>query len=238
MRTILISGVSKGIGLTLSKHFLEKGFRVIGIGRNAPTDITNPNFSFFPCDFLDLAQLKQVVNNLEKEEIDIFIHSAMHTPKHAPFIRYEAEDFQNAHTVSTVAPTLIIQKIGLGMKKRGYGRIMFLGSVIQKTGSQGQLPYLTAKSAMTGLIKGLALELGKYGITTNLFLLGAVETQKMRENLGPERMEKLKEQLTHKRFIQEIEIARSLEGFMSEGESIINGSEILLSNGQHLRSVE
>ena len=235
MRTVLISGVSKGIGLALTKHFLEKGLSVIGIGRAAPENIKNPLFSFIQCDLLDSDQLKNLLEILDKKEIDIFIHSAMYTPKHAPFIKYDASDFIKAHIVSTVAPTIIIQKIGMGMKKRGYGRIAFLGSVIQMTGSTGQLPYLTAKSAMSGLVKGLALELGKYGITTNLFLLGAVDTAKVRDNLGAEKMGQLKEQLTNKRFIQEIEIAQSLESFMNEGTSIINGAEILLSNAQHLR---
>ena len=236
MRTILITGVSKGIGLTLTEHLLKKGFSVIGLGRSAPQEINNPNFSFIQCDLLNFEELKSTLKILDTKPIDFFIHNAMYTPKHAPFIKYNAEDFMNAHALSTVAPTLIIQKIGMGMKKRGYGKILFLGSIIQITGSAGQLPYLTAKSGLSGLVKGLALELGKYGITTNLFLLGAVNTEKIRDNLGEEKMKLLADQLTHKRFIETIEIAITLEGFLSTENSIINGSEILLSNAQHLRS--
>ncbi len=236
MKTILITGVSKGIGLTLTEYFLEKNYNVIGLGRSAPEAITHPHFSFLECDLLNFEDLKSTLKILDDRNIDIFIHNAMYTPKHAPFIKYNAEDFMNAHALSTVAPTLIIQKIGMGMKKRGYGKIAFLGSIIQMTGSAGQLPYLTAKSGLSGLVKGLALELGKYGITTNLFLLGAVNTEKVRDNLGEEKMKLLAQQLTNKRFIETIEIAKALEGFISQENSIINGSEILLSNAQHLRS--
>ena len=121
MKTILITGVSKGIGLTLTEYFLEKNYNVIGLGRSAPEAITHPHFSFLECDLLNFEDLKSTLKILDDRNIDIFIHNAMYTPKHAPFIKYNAEDFMNAHALSTVAPTLIIQKIGMGMKKRGYG---------------------------------------------------------------------------------------------------------------------
>lgn len=237
MKTILITGVSRGIGHTLAHYLLEKGYRVIGVGRNFPEDLRVSQFRFFPCDLLDLVQVESLVSQLENEAIDVFVHNAMYTPKHAPFIRYRADDFLKAHFISTVAPTLIIQKIAMNMKKQAFGRILFIGSLIQHTGTQGQLPYLTAKSALSGLVKGLALELGKYSVTTNLFLLGAVETAKLKENLGAERLERLKEKLTYQRFIQEIDIAKSLESFINNSQTLINGTEIILSDTQHLRGI-
>jgi 3-oxoacyl-[acyl-carrier protein] reductase len=237
MKVILITGVSRGIGNTLAKHFLKKNYRVIGLGRSCPTDINYQSlFRFIPCDLLDSEQIKEALLLLDTESIDVFIHGAMYTPKHAPFIRYKESDFVNAHFIATVVPILIIQKIAMGMKNRGHGQILFLGSLIQKMGSKGQLAYLTAKSALSGLTTGLAVELGQYGISTNLFLLGAVETEKLKENLGEDRLEKLKNQLTYKRLIQAESIAESIESFIQGPFSILaNGSEIILSDTQHLR---
>jgi NAD(P)-dependent dehydrogenase (short-subunit alcohol dehydrogenase family) len=231
-KKILITGVSGGLGAELAVAFKAQGHQVHGLGRSAaPAGVVD---RFILCDLLDLAAVAEVAKDLESESYDVFIHNAMWTPAHAPFIRYKAQDFLNAHTVATVAPALLLQKIGMGMKKLGAGQILFIGSLIQLTGSEGQLPYLTAKSALSGLVKGLAVELGKHGVTSNLVLLGAVDTPKVRENLSAEARASLEAKLPRGELITTEEVCRTLVHLIAGDLRLLNGSDILITDSQHL----
>jgi len=231
-KKVLITGVSAGIGAALARELTARGHVVDGLGRSPPA--AGSVRDFIACDLLDVGAIDEAIQAIGGRDYDVFIHNAMWTPPHAPYIRYQAQDFMDAHMVSTVAPTLLLQKIGMGMKRRGGGQLLFLGSLIQHTGSDGQLPYLTAKAALGGLVKGLAVELGKYGVTSNLVLLGAVETEKVRQNLSAEALAGLKAKLPRGELIAVAEVARTL-AHLVEGElRLINGSEILLTDSQHL----
>ncbi|MBL6988930.1 MAG: SDR family oxidoreductase [Bacteriovoracaceae bacterium] len=238
IKTVLISGVSKGIGANCAKHLLNLGHTVIGIGRNDNNALKEfPNYHFFQCDLLEPEATKNIAKEIASTfQVDMFIHNAMYSPKHKPFLRCQEDDFLKAHTISSIAPTLIIQKIISGMRKNKFGRILFFGTIIQVVGSKGQLPYLTAKSALSGLTKGLCLELATSGVTCNLLLLGPVDTQKLRENLSEDQIKKIKESMPTGNLVEVDHIAKMVEYFLLDESAVINGATIPLGNASHLRN--
>ena len=237
-KSILITGISKGIGEAIARDFLERGHQVIGVGRSGNENLEKKDgFVFKQCDLLNTEAVQELAKNLGSEfEIDMFIHNAMYTPPHKPFLRYKADDLQMAHQVATIAPMQIIQRISSSMRKKNFGRIIFLGSLVQETGSIGQLAYLTAKSAMDGLMKGLTLELATSGITSNLILLGAVETEKLKAHVSEEQIEKIKEGVPTKKLVQINEIVEFMNYLLSEGSTAINGQRIPFGHAAQLKA--
>lgn len=238
MSCLLITGTSKGIGLQLALHFLDQGHQVIGLSRSHSQELDKKkNFFFYACDLLNTDELEDVATVIgQNHQVDVFIHNAMFTPKHRPFLRYKAQDYLSAHTVATVAPAIIVSKICSSMRKQHYGRMLFIGSVIQLTGSTGQLAYLCAKSALSGLTKGLALELASSGITTNTLLLGPVLTEKLQDNVGLEQIEKIKNSIPSKEFVTFEQIIHSITYLMDPKSQAINGTQVIVGQGSQLRS--
>jgi 3-oxoacyl-[acyl-carrier protein] reductase len=78
-----------------------------------------------------------------------------------------------------------------GMKVRGFGRIVFVGSIAASLGAVHQVPYTTAKSALHGLVKSLALECASFGVTCNLVEPGLVLTDRVLARLPEERRKEL-----------------------------------------------
>lgn len=239
MKTILISGVSKGVGAHLSAYLLNLGHKVIGIGRQDNEDLKDhENFKFYPCDLLDLAAVKEISKSIGKDnEVDLFFHNAMYTPKHKPFLRYNDEDLIKAFTVCSASALTIVKNIISPMRKKNFGRILFLGSIIQQTGSVGQLAYLTAKSSLDGLTKGLSLELASSGVTCNLLLLGPVETEKLKDNLSEEAYENIKKSIPTGEFVNADHLSGLVDFFLTPESTPINGVTLPVGNATHLRKM-
>ena len=126
MKTILISGVSKGIGAYIASHLLKSGQKVIGLGRSNNEELDkNENFHFYACDLLDSKAVQEVSKSIGKDhEIDLFFHNAMYTPKHKPFLRYNDEDMIKAFTVCSASALTISKNIISPMRKKKFGRIL------------------------------------------------------------------------------------------------------------------
>ncbi len=233
---ILITGVSRGIGHALAAYFLSQGDTVIGVGRTAPSFIEDSGiFTFISCDFFDDEETESAVNSIKKlGTIDTFIHNAMYTPKHKLFLRYKAEELEKAHRVCSVIPLRFVQAIYSGQKKQSFGRVIFLGSLMQSIGGKGQLVYITAKSALSGLTKSLALEMASHGITVNLLLLGPVITEHFSSNVTAENQQKLQSAIPTGAFISYREIIHNLEYLLSKEACNMTGTEIPLGGGAHL----
>jgi len=77
-KKVLITGASMGIGLALSKMFLENGYKVIGTSRNGKIDnITNPNLEVIKLDLSNFASIENAVETLSKKyNIDTLINNA------------------------------------------------------------------------------------------------------------------------------------------------------------------
>jgi len=230
-KCIVITGVSSGIGKYLCSYYLDRAMIVVGVGRSKP-DFDSENFFFHAQDLAKLEDLEDLGKEIEKlYSPDFFIHNAMYSPGHKPFLRYSAEDLIRAHKVCTVAPTLLLKKIAMGMRKKDYGRIVLMGSAVQLSGAPGQLAYVTAKTALSGLTKGLSLELATSAITVNQILLGPVATDKFKENIDEQRREIIRQSLPTKEFVSMDQISHALDYLLSKQSASYTGQDLALSSG-------
>ena len=120
-----------------------------------------------------------------------------------------------------------------GMRERGWGRIVNIGSVNGQAGQYGQVNYAAAKSGIHGFTKALAQEGAKYGVTVNAIAPGYVDTD-MVAAVPPAVLEKIVAKIPVGRLAYANEIARGV-GFLTADEgAFVTGSTMSINGGQHM----
>ena len=120
-----------------------------------------------------------------------------------------------------------------GMRDRGWGRIVNIGSVNGQAGQYGQVNYAAAKSGIHGFTKALAQEGAKYGVTVNAIAPGYIDTD-MVAAVPPPVLEKIVAKIPVGRLGHAYEIARAVAFLCSENASFMTGSTMSVNGGQHM----
>ena len=120
-----------------------------------------------------------------------------------------------------------------GMRNRGWGRIVNIGSVNGQAGQYGQVNYSAAKSGIHGFSKALAQEGAKAGITVNAIAPGYIDTD-MVAAVPHDVLEKIVARIPVGRLGQADEIARGVAFLCSEEGGFVTGSTLSINGGQHM----
>ena len=105
--------------------------------------------------------------------IDILVNNAA-LIENRPFEQFSAADFEAQMRVNAAAIFTLVRAVAPGMKARGYGKIVTLGSLVLNGRWEGYVPYTASKGAVLGLTRSLQRELGRHGIRVNAVAPGAV----------------------------------------------------------------
>jgi acetoacetyl-CoA reductase len=120
-----------------------------------------------------------------------------------------------------------------GMRERGFGRIVNIGSINGQAGQYGQVNYAAAKSGIHGFTKALAQEGAAKGITVNAIAPGYIATDMVRA--VPEKvLEKIVERIPVGRLGEAHEIARGVVFLIADDAGFITGSTLSINGGQHM----
>tara|TARA_R110000782_G_scaffold78293_3_gene156009 strand:+ start:215964 stop:216686 length:723 start_codon:yes stop_codon:yes gene_type:complete len=120
-----------------------------------------------------------------------------------------------------------------GMRERGWGRIVNIGSVNGQAGQYGQVNYAAAKSGIHGFTKALAQEGAKYGVTVNAIAPGYIDTD-MVAAVPPPVLEKIVARIPVGRLGHAEEIARGVAFLCSDDAGFVTGSTMSINGGQHM----
>ena len=120
-----------------------------------------------------------------------------------------------------------------GMKERGWGRIVNIGSINGQAGQYGQVNYAAAKSGIHGFTKALAQEGARFGITVNAIAPGYIDTDMVAAVPEPV-LEKIVAKIPVGRLGQASEIARGVSFLCSEHAEFVTGSTMSINGGQHM----
>jgi len=120
-----------------------------------------------------------------------------------------------------------------GMRERGFGRIVNIGSINGQAGQYGQVNYAAAKSGIHGFTKALAQEGAAKGITVNAIAPGYIATDMVRA--VPEKvLEKIVAKIPVGRLGEADEIARGVAFLVADEAAFITGSTLSINGGQHM----
>ena len=170
----VITGASKGIGATLAKQLLEKGYDVISIDSAAPS-ISHERFQAIKADLLDPAAVEQAAGALAAHQgITHLIHNAgLIWPNLLEDAT--AEDISGLAQLHLGSALRLMQAVLPQMKSGGFGRVVF-NSSRAALGVPTRTAYSATKAAMIGMARTWALELAPHGITVNVVAPGPVQT--------------------------------------------------------------
>lgn len=162
MKTVLITGASSGIGYALTKQFLKKGMKVIGISRTIP-DFTEDNYIHYTLDLTKLSEAEAVIKTIIKDNtIDILINNA-------GIGYYGLHEELNAHkinelvTVNLHAPILITNLLLRQFKKNG-GTIINISSVTANKSNPHGAAYGATKAGLSNFSDSIFDEARKWGV--------------------------------------------------------------------------
>ncbi|MBK3572303.1 SDR family oxidoreductase [Streptomyces sp. MBT65] len=178
MRTALVTGGGSGIGLAIAQRLEADGLQV------ATLDL-NPSDSGFSrkADVSDRAQVDEALAEIREQlgPVTVLVNAAG-TEGYKRFVNLTFEAWQRVIDVNLHGVFHCVQAVLPDMVEAGWGRIVNISSSSAQSGQPFMTHYVAAKSAVNGLTKALALELGPQGITVNAVPPGFIDTPMLRRS--------------------------------------------------------
>lgn len=184
-KVVTITGGGTGIGAAMVEAFAAQGARVFFLdvaeadslalvetmagARHRPV--------FRRCDLRDIGQLQAVFEEIAAAAgpIEVLVNNAANDDRH------DVKDVTQSYWDDRIAVNLrhqffCAQAVTPGMRRLGRGVILNLGSISWHLATEKLSVYMTAKAGIEGLTRGLARDLGEFGIRVNCVIPGAVKT--------------------------------------------------------------
>jgi NAD(P)-dependent dehydrogenase (short-subunit alcohol dehydrogenase family) len=172
----------------------------------------------------------------ELGEVDICVSNAAITDTVAPAHRMTPEQWARDIEVNLTGAFRVVQACLPGMRERNWGRIVVISSGAARSGLPGQAAYSASKAGLIGMMKTVAAENVRRGITANAVLPGMVGTEKVRA-MPPEILQRLIEALPTQRLAEPAEVAALVAFLVSEEAGYITGEAIAIDGGASLNTL-
>lgn len=188
-QTALVTGGGSGIGLAVARCLHACGAQVVLAGRReepliAAAQALGERAHWRTFDVTEFARAPELVHEIESTHgsLDILINNAgLHLKK--PAAEVTEEEFTNLLNTHLVGAHALSRHASVGMRRRGRGSIVYMGSMASLFGIPQVIAYTAAKSAMVGVVKALSTEWAADGVRVNMIAPGWIETDMSRKAL-------------------------------------------------------
>ena len=235
MKTVLITGGSRGIGKAMVELFRKNGYAVAFTYKNSEKEAKNlADATGAICIKADSAVEADVILAVEQVKtafghIDCLINNAG-VSSFSLFTDLTLEDWNNCLSVNLTGAFLYSKAVIPYMVSRKQGRIINITSMWGIVGSSCEVHYSTAKAGLIGMTKALAKELGPSGITVNAIAPGVIETD-MNKCLSDDDKVALCDETPLMRIGGANDVAEAALFLAGDGASFITGEVMNVSGG-------
>ena len=237
-RVAIVTGGTRGIGRAISEALTGDGFTVVanyaGNEEKARAFTGETGVAAYKWDVGDHQACLDGCARVASEvgPIDVLVNNAGIT-RDATLLRMSFEDWYDVMRINLGGCFNMAKGCFAGMKERGWGRIVNIGSINGQAGQYGQVNYAAAKSGIHGFTKALAQEGARFGVTVNAIAPGYIDTDMVAavpENV----LEKIVARIPVGRLGRAEEIARGVAFLCSENAGFVTGSTMSINGGQHM----
>ncbi|QYU69911.1 acetoacetyl-CoA reductase [Leptolyngbya sp. 15MV] len=237
-RVAIVTGGTRGIGRAICERLRADGFTVVanyaGNEAKAKAFTEETGIATYRWDVGDHDACLSGCTAIEREvgPIDAVVNNAGIT-RDGTLHKMSWDDWNEVMRINLGGCFNMAKACFPGMRERGWGRIVNIGSINGQAGQYGQVNYAAAKSGIHGFTKALAQEGAKFGVTVNAIAPGYIDTDMVAAVPAPV-LEKIVAKIPVGRLGQAEEIARGVAFLCSDGAGFVTGSTMSINGGQHM----
>ena len=241
-KVALITGATRGLGRTMATALAEAGADIAITGRTlasaaqAASELsatTRRRCRAYAADVSVAADVERLAAAVETDfgRIDILVNNAG-TNIRGTIEQLSESDWDTVLDTNLKGPFLCARAVGPGMVRRGWGRVINLGSVLGIIALAGRAPYASSKAGIINLTRVLALEWAGTGVTANAICPGAFGTEMNRQLLDdPVKYQEFVKRIPMGRWGEPEELAGAVVFLASDASTYVTGSALFVDGG-------
>ena len=241
-KVALVTGGSRGLGRTIATALAEAGGDIAITARTqasceetaaAITQATGRRCKGFAAEVTSVPDVERLANDVEAAfgQIDILVNNAG-TNIRGLVDQLSEADWDSVIDTNLKGPFLCARAIGPRMVKRGWGRVINMGSTLSVIALPGRAPYASSKAGVLNLTRVLALEWAGTGVTVNTICPGPFATEMNRQLLDdPVKYKALMDLIPLGRWGEVEELAPAVIFLACPGSSFVTGSAVFVDGG-------
>jgi len=236
MKTVLVTGATRGLGLAIARRLANESYRIVGVGRSLSDGFEelaskSASVAFEPFDLAETNRIHDWVRDLGRRHGRFFglINNAAVGIDGVLATMHE-RDIERALALNLQSPIVLTKYLSRSMLIGGEGRIINISSIIASTGFNGLSVYAASKAGLVGFSRSLSRELGKAGITVNCIAPGYMETE-MTQGITSERLETIKRRSPTGRLANADDVAGAVAYLMGDDGKMVTGTTITVDGG-------
>jgi 3-oxoacyl-[acyl-carrier protein] reductase len=241
VRSVVVTGGSRGLGLGIVRKLAADGHRSIAIARRMSDELAAEieqadrecpgRIRFVPFDLSDIAGIPGLVKELRQTAGPIFglVNNAGIGTTGALAIMHNTE-IERLIRLNTLSPIVLTKYLLRYMLADGGGRIVNISSIAGFTGYSGLSVYGATKASLVGFTRALAREVGRRGVTVNAIAPGFVDTE-MTQGMDEEERSRIARRSALKRLPDVDDIANAVGYLFGDGAKNITGTVMTIDAG-------
>jgi acetoacetyl-CoA reductase len=237
-RVAVVTGGTRGIGEAISVGLKDAGYKVAAVyagnDEKAREFSERTGIAVFKWDVGNFEACKEGLGKVAAElgPVEIVVNNAGIT-RDGVLHRMTFEQWNDVIQTNLTSCFNMCRNVIDGMRERGFGRIVNIGSINGQAGQYGQVNYAAAKSGIHGFTKALAQEGAAKGITVNAIAPGYIDTDMVRA-VPPNVLEKIVAKVPVGRLGKASEIARGVLFLVADEGGFVTGATLSINGGQHM----
>jgi len=241
-KRILVTGSSRGIGLTLATGLARAGADVVLHGRDPGTvdrareavmSVASGGVEAVTFDVTDAEEVDEAIGRLEQDGrvLDGLVNNAG-IQRRAPIDEFPLQDWNDLVATNLTGVFLLGRRVARSMIPRGRGKIVNIGSVQSSLGRANIAPYAATKGGVSMLTKGMCADLGPHGIQVNALAPGYFATELTQALVDdPEFSAWVEARTPAGRWGNTDELVGTLIYLLSPASDFVNGQTIYVDGG-------
>ncbi len=239
-QSVFITGGGSGIGAFLTEGFLRQGANVSFVQRSDATEFcdemvqkTGKRPHFISCDITDIPTLKQAIKSASEKHgpVSVLVNNAANDQRHQ-LADIDESFWDWSQAINVKAYVFACQAVADGMKSLGYGSIINMTSISYMMGNAGYPAYTSANSALNGLTRSLARELGPDNVRVNALAPGWVLTEKQLDQWAtPDALASHMDRQCLKEHLKPEDIVGGVLFLASKASRMMTGQSLVIDGG-------